>query len=198
MRYDINLMREEAGRRREEVAVARVLTAALLLLALLLIVTYGIYLGRAQRIAADIKGVRSLLDSAAAAGVSAQDVTRSRQQSKDLQNRISEAANLVRSSVSWSSVLVSLAECCGSDDIGLRKVTARPRQEQPFIVVEGLCTADNPVPRIHSFMQVVASHKAFGPGSLLSITKKEEEPVLFEAEIPLHQPEVLQTQPGGS
>ena len=194
-RYDINLMREETGRQRQERAIARVLIASLLLLAVLLAVTYAIYLARERQINNDVRSIRTLLDSTAAAGVSADDVTRSRQRSRDLHGRISEAAEVVRGSVAWSAVLASLAECCGSDDIGLRTVTARMRDEQPFVVVEGLCTAQNPVLRIHSFMQVLANHKAFGPASLLSITRKEGEPVVFEAEVPLRRPDILQTQP---
>jgi len=194
-RYDINLMREETDRQQQERAVARVLIASLLLLAVLLIVTYAIYLARERQINNDVQSIRRVLDSTAAAGLSADDVTRSRRRSKDLQDSISEAAEVVRGCVAWSAVLASLAECCGSDDLGLRKVTARMREEQPFVVVEGLCTAQNPVLRIHSFMQVVANHKAFGPASLLSITRKEGEPVIFEAEVPLRRADVLQTQP---
>ncbi len=186
-RYKINLIREQVSRERRERAVARMLTVSLLLFAAMLMLTYGVYLVRDLGMSVNARSTELLVKSAAKAGIKAEDVKRSQHHSEQLKRDLSLFDEVVRGSVSWSSVLASLEECCRSGDIRLKRVRSRARGSRAAVLLEGSCTADRPLLRILAFMRVLEENESFGPGKLLSISE-EAGSLVFRAEVLLQRP----------
>jgi len=196
-RYQINLIRKQVEVDRQDRSLAWLLAACLLILAVMLVVTYGVYVSRDQDIADTVSKTELLLESTEAEKVGADQVERLRERSKRLRAEIDALTNVLEDSASWSYVLVELAECAKSDDIRLKKVKAEAAAGGTFVLLEGACTADNPVLGIRAFIQRVANRKVFGHGRLLSIRKEEDDAIVFEVQVPLRTRTLPQTDTEG-
>ena len=185
MRYSTNLLRDVIEQRERERALVRLVSLCLLVFAVLLVVTFGIYRMRDQQITVDAEQAEVLMKSMGQIGVTAADVDRLRRETKRMEGGLASVADRVRSTAPWSAVLAALSQCCQSDQMGLRKVESRMEEDRALLVLEGVCSDENPVSSILSFMQVTEDHPAFGHGTLLCIEKKPGEPLAFQVEFPL-------------
>ena len=184
-RYRINLIRERASRERHDRTLARIFTVSLLLLAVMLMITYRVYMTRQFDLDETARSTEILIESSAAAKVNAEEVARLLADSEKRQKELATLGNIVADSVSWAQVLVTLADCRGSDDIRFETLNTVTHDGTPFIVLRGLCVAEDPVGEVNALIQRIAGNEAFGAGRLLSLQRNEEERVVFEVEVPL-------------
>jgi Tfp pilus assembly protein PilN len=195
LRYNVNFLRERVDRQRRARARARVMTVSLLLFAVMLMVTCGAYMRRELDISIDVQSTQILLRTIAKAGLKVEDVQLLRQQNKRVQSLISQMEDQLQDSACWSSVLLSLAACCQSENVGLKKVQARTDGEGTFLLLDGACADTDPVRRVHSFTLLVADKEAFGRSKLMLISNEEGDGLTFEAQVPLRPPTLPQVHP---
>jgi hypothetical protein len=163
----------------------------------MLMITYRVYMMRQSGLDATARSTEILIKSSAATKVNAQEVARLLADSEERQKELAVLSNVVDNSVSWAHVLVALADCCGSDDTRLEGLNTVTHDGTPFIVLRGICVAEDPVGEVEALMERIELNRAFGAGRLLSLRRNEEERVVFEVEVPLARKPVSSTRTTG-
>jgi len=185
-RYDINLVREDLARLAREKGLLRLITFCLVGFSLMLVVTYAIYLTFDKQITNEeerISDPARIIEEATEhlPETLAALYNQSEQGASDL----ALLKETVERSVPWSQVLLSLQECCEAGPTLLRTIESRVGPHTVALLVVGECESENPVAVVHAFMNAVAEQPMFAQGAVRSISREQEGPVTFEAEIPL-------------
>jgi hypothetical protein len=184
--FSINLARAEVERFRMEQTKLRMVTVCFAVFGLLFLGTFAAYLQRNGQIALDRRQMGIYATAASKQGITPEKVGALKRQSFRFQAQLSILRQIVWASASWSSSLTSLAQYCRQEDIRLRKIEGRTREEIPLMIVEGSCPVEDAMSRIHRLMRVVSRSGSFGFGRVLSIRDDARRSrVAFKLEVPL-------------
>ncbi len=184
-RYNVNLIKEQVARTESERAFLQLITFSLLIFAVVLLVTFGVYLSR-DTVAQYNLEARNIAGQLKKFNITPEAVEALRATTHKDQVRLAAITNLLKGSVSWPHLLVSIENCCDKTGVKMRKISGGGTAQAPVITLDAECTVDNPADVIRKFMNEVAQAPDFGLPNLLAINKRSDlGPHIFQIEIPL-------------